>query len=55
MAKTPQSPAQRGRIVLDGLAEGGERPQLAVHALDDTGKVLGSVAVGDVRPVGAIY
>ena len=47
MAKTPQSPAQRGRIVLDGLAEGGERPPLAVHALDNTGKVLGSVAVGD--------
>src|SRR5215212_1774311 len=43
-ASTGQTP-RRARIVLDGLSEGGERPRLTVHALDDKGQVVRSVPV----------
>jgi hypothetical protein len=47
MPKSTEQAPRRARIVLDGLPQGGERPRLAVHALDDTGQVIRSVPVED--------
>ena len=47
MARSAEPTPRRGRIVLDGLAEGGERPHLVLHALDDAGQVIRSVTVED--------
>jgi hypothetical protein len=47
MAKSTEQTPRRARIVLDGLPEGGERPRLIVHALDDAGQVVRSVPVED--------
>jgi len=45
MPKTAEGKPQRGRIVLDGFQEARERPPLTIHAVDDTGKSITSVAV----------
>jgi hypothetical protein len=47
MAKSTEQAPRRARIVLDGLPQGGERPRLVIHALDDTGQVIRSVPVED--------
>jgi hypothetical protein len=45
MPKNTEPAPRRGRILLDGLQEGQERPRLAIHALDDAGNVIKSVSV----------
>jgi len=45
MPKNTEASPRRGRIVLDGFAQGEEQPRLTIHALDDTGRVIASVPV----------
>jgi hypothetical protein len=47
MAKKPDKTPKDARIVLDALEDGREPPRLAVHALDEAGKVIGSAPVAE--------
>jgi hypothetical protein len=56
MPKSTEQARQRARVVLDGVQQGGERPRLTIHAVDDAGQVIGSVPVEDdgTFPVDAV-
>jgi hypothetical protein len=47
MAKTPERKPGRTRIVLDGFEQDRERPPLAVHIVDQGGKVVSSQPASD--------